>query len=311
MLRTTGIHHITAYARDVQENVDFYAGFLGLRLVKQTVHFDAPQVYHLYYGSASGNPGTIVSFLIKENMRTGRLGGGQVGVTVFAVPVGGLFFWRSRLKRFGIDSMEIRRFGEDYVRFTDNSGLLIDLVERGEGSASGWAIHGIPGQYAVKALDGALLFSKHPEETAAVLEHSLGLRRADFDEGLLRFEAAGEHGRRVDLSLNQVHSGSMGAGVIDHLAWRTKDAAEQILWQDQLSEQGLEPSPAVNMEYYKSVYFQEPGGINFHISTDKPGFETDETLGELGGELMLPDALEMSRDAVVKRLKPFRVRELG
>lgn len=310
MLRTTGIHHITAYACDVQANVDFYAGFLGLRLIKQTVHFDVPQVHHLYYGSAYGNPGTIVSFLIKERLRQGRLGGGQVGVTVFTVPKGALLFWRSRLKKFEIGFMEIHRFGEDYVRFTDHEGLLIDLVEREEGQASGWAVEGIPGQYAVKGLDGVMLFSTQPESTAVLLEQSFGLRRSDFDAGLLRFEAPGEFGRRIDLNLEPVVPGVLGAGVVDHVAFRAKDTAEQILWQDQLSEQGLDPSPAVNMEYYKSVHVKDPGGIRFQISTDKPGFETDETAGELGGMLMLPDDLEPSRENIARKLKPFKVRRL-
>ncbi|WP_223068860.1 VOC family protein [Paenibacillus caui] len=311
MLKTAGIHHITAYVNDVQAGVDFYAGLLGLRLIKQTIHFDAHDVYHLYFGNESGHPGTIVSFLLKEDFPSGRIGSGQVGVTVYAVPSGSLLFWRQRLKRYGVDYMEIHRFGEDYLRFTDNAGLLIDLVERGKIPDSARTFGGVPGQYAIKGLDGALLFSKAPWKTATVLEDIFGLTSRGQEEGLVRYEAPGETGCRIDLNTDPIPTGIPGAGVVRHIAWRARNESEQLMWQDMLGAKGFDPSPAVNLEYYKSVYFREPGGILFQVATDSPGFQTDETAGQLGSELMLPESCEAQRGTILKGLKPFRVRELG
>ncbi|WP_138496443.1 VOC family protein [Paenibacillus pinistramenti] len=314
MLKTAGIHHITAYVHDVQACVDFYAGLLGLRLVKQTVHFDAPEVGHFYFGNEAGHPGTLVSFLFRKDLPAGRLGGGQVGVIVYAVPEGGLLYWRQRLKKYDIPFMETRRFGKDYVRFTDEAGLLIDLVELEPGAAAGARGSGegpIPERYAIQGIDGVLLFSRQPERTAEVLENSLGLAYKGSEEGLVRFEAHGPRGSRIDMNVEPMPAGSPGAGVVQHLAWRTPDASEQILWQEQLKEGGLDPTPAINMEYYKTVKFREPGGILFQVATDAPGFLRDETAGQLGRELMLPDRLEPDRTSIERNFPAFRVRELG
>ncbi len=315
LLKTAGIHHITAYAQDVQSSVDFYAGLLGLRLIKQTVHFEAPDVYHLYFGNEFGQPGTILSLLCREDFPAGRLGGGQVGVIVFMVPAGGLLFWRQRLKKYKIDFMETRRFGRDYVRFTDLSGMLIDLVELEAGAVPAavrsTAQGPIPEAYAIRGIDGVLLFSRKPDQTADVLELVLGLLYKGSEEGIARYETHGGLGSRIDLSIEPIPAGTAGAGVVQHLAWCTSDASEQILWQEQLKESGLDPTPAINMEYYKTVRFREPGGILFQMATEVPGFQTDETAGELGRELMLPDKLEMQRSSIERRLPEFQLREFS
>ena len=242
MLRTAGIHHLTAWGSDVQAVVDFYAGLLGLRLMKQTVHFEMPDMYHLYFGSKHGESGAIISFLVKEGMKDGRLGGGQVGVTVLAVPRGSMLYWRSRLKKFGIEFMETRRFGEDYVRFTDNSGLLIDLVERDSvGRHAADPDEGVPAAYAIQGLDGVILFSKKPDQTAAILEQIIGLEGGYHEEGLVRYriEGKGTPSSSIDISTDSILGGLSGAGVVQHLAWRTTDSKEQTSWQDKLEEYGF------------------------------------------------------------------------
>ncbi|MNO39034.1 putative ring-cleaving dioxygenase MhqO [compost metagenome] len=307
---TEGIHHITAFVNDVQETVDFYAGVLGLRLVKKTINFDAPEIYHLYFGNELGEPGTIVTFFPQENARQGILGGGQVGVTVYAIPAGSLFYWRERLKKYEIKCMDTTRFGEDFVRFTDPSGLLIDLVEREEGKINTWSFSGIPQKYAIKGFGGALLFSRDSSKTALVLENVLGLERIDTEDGLIRYKSRGNLGNIIDLNAENMESGLGGAGTVHHIAWRVKDYDEQLLLHNLLDAIGFQPTPVVNRQYFKAVYFREGGGILFEIATDPPGFATDEPEESLGEQLMLPDWYESERIAIESMLKPFEVRSL-
>ncbi|AWB43397.1 ring-cleaving dioxygenase [Paenibacillus sp. CAA11] len=311
MLRTEGIHHITAYVNDVQSTVDFYAGLLGLRLVKRTVNYDAPQIYHLYFGNQVGSPGTIMTFFPQPNARQGSLGGGQVGIIVYAVPPGSLLFWRQRLKQFGVHYMETKRYGEDFIRFADHAGLLIDLVERKEGPMSRWSFSGIPLEHAIKGFGGAMLFSAAPEQTAAVLQELLGMEPYAEEEGLIRFRAAGQLGNWIDLNVQPIPCGEKGAGIVHHLAWRVKSREEQLCFRDQLISCGLEPTPVVDRQYFRAMYFREPGGILFEVATDPPGFELDEPGGVLGQSLMLPDELEEERASIERKLPSFEVRELG
>lgn len=138
-LQTAGIHHITAFVRDAQQNADFYAGILGLRLVKKTINFDVPEVYHLYFGDEQGSPGTIITFFPWATGRKGRIGGGQVGVTTYAVPAGSLGFWEQRLADYRIPVTKVTRIGESYLSFADYDGLRIELVEREAGALSTWS----------------------------------------------------------------------------------------------------------------------------------------------------------------------------
>ncbi|WP_055109683.1 ring-cleaving dioxygenase [Paenibacillus ihumii] len=308
MPTTTGIHHITAFVGDVQGNVDFYAGVLGLRLVKKTVNFDAPEVYHLYFGNESGSPGTIITFFPQDGAEVGMIGGGQVGVTVFAVPPGSLLFWRKRLKKFGIPIMDNSRFGEDYVRFTDNSGLLIDLVERAEGPESTWSFGGVPQKYAIKGFGGALLFSSDSQSTARVLELILDMKRIGEEEGLIRYQAAGDLGNWIDLNAEDIPRSGGGAGTVHHIAWRAKDDEEQEEWRRMIEQCGLHPTRIMDRDYFKALYFREPGGILFEIATDPPGFTVDEPLMQLGEKLMLPDRYEPHRSTILSHLSSFQVR---
>ncbi|MNW36693.1 putative ring-cleaving dioxygenase MhqO [compost metagenome] len=307
---TDGIHHITAFVNDVQETVDFYAGVLGLRLVKKTINFDAPEIYHLYFGNETGEPGTIITFFPQENARQGILGGGQVGVTVYAIPPGSLFFWRDRLKKYEVKSMDTVRFGEDYVRFTDPSGLLIDLVERDEGMGNTWSFGGIPQKYAIKGFGGALLFSRASSKTALVLENVLGLERIAEEDGLIRYKSHGDRGNVIDLNVENMESGLGGAGTVHHIAWRVQDDDEQLLLHNLLDAIGFQPTPIVDRQYFKAVYFREGGGILFEIATDPPGFATDEPEESLGEKLMLPDWYESERSVIESLLPPFEIRSL-
>ncbi|MFE4712209.1 ring-cleaving dioxygenase [Paenibacillus sp. NPDC056722] len=310
-LRSAGIHHITAFVGDVQRNADFYAGILGLRLVKKTINFDAPEVYHLYFGNESGSPGTIITFFPWSMGRKGRIGGGQVGVTTYAVPTGSLDFWEQRLAAYQISVTKVSRISESYLSFADYDGLRIELVEREEGPLSGWSFGGVPAEHAIKGFGGAVLYSTEPAKTADTLSRTLGMEIIAEGDGYLRFRAAGELGNIIDLKAEPVPHGSGGTGTVHHIAWRASDDAEQLAWSRLVQSHGYQPTPVQDRQYFNAIYFREEGGILFEIATDPPGFARDEDPDALGEKLMLPTWYEPHRAAIEANLQPFDIREIG
>lgn len=307
--KSLGIHHITAFAGNAQANADFYAGVLALRLVKKTVNFDAPDVYHFYFGDERGTPGTIMTFFPFEHGRKGRVGGGQVGWTTFVIPPGTLGFWEERLDKYGVKHERTRRFGEDVLRFTDHEGLQLELVEREEGKASAWSFAGVPADKAIKGFGGAVLFSTAPERTMQVLEDLFGLERVGEEGGLVRFRAPGDLGNVIDVNSQPVGYGHGGTGTVHHIAMRSANNAEQKVWRERALAAGFEATPIVDRNYFTSIYFREAGGILFEIATDEPGFERDEPFDRLGSTLKLPEWFEPHRSKIEQVLPPFEVRE--
>ncbi|MDR9856065.1 ring-cleaving dioxygenase [Paenibacillus sp. VCA1] len=308
-MKTAGIHHITAFVRDPQKTVDFYAGVLGLRLVKQTVNFDAPEVYHLYLGDEQGTPGTIITFFPWPRSRQGRVGGGQVGVTTFAVHKGALAFWENRLAAFDIPFEKTSRFSETYLAFRDGDGLQLEIVEREAGPLSTWSFGGIPAERAIKGFGGAVLYSMEPGRTAHLLQQVMGLERIGQEGAYIRFRSFGELGNTVDVVANPVERGTGGAGTVHHIAWRAKDDREHALWREHMLEHGFQTTPIVDRQYFHALYFREEGGIQFEIATDPPGFARDEEPARLGEKLMLPEWFEPRREEIEAKLTPFEVRE--
>ncbi|MFS0634947.1 ring-cleaving dioxygenase [Mesobacillus foraminis] len=296
MVKTPGIHHITAMVNDAQRNIDFYAGVLGLRLVKKTINFDRPEVYHLYFGNETGEPGTVITFFPWAKQPKGRIGTGQVGVTSYVIPTGSISFWKERLKKFGIRTIQNARFGEGYLQFQDPDGLELELVERNEGEVNHWRIGDITPEVAIKGFGGATLISAQPHKTADVLETVLGLECLGQEEGFLRFKSAPALGNIIDIKLTPSVRGLMGAGTVHHLAWRAKDEENLMSWRTLLQEKGYHPTEIRDRNYFKAVYFHEQGGILFEIATDLPGFTVDEPEVELGKKLMLPSWLESKRE---------------
>ncbi|MFS0728139.1 ring-cleaving dioxygenase [Paenibacillus sp. 1P07SE] len=308
-MHTTGIHHITAFARDPQAGVDFYAGILGLRLVKRTINFDAPEVYHLYFGDHAGSPGTIITFFPWPDSRKGKVGGGQVGITTYAVPPGSLDFWEARLRRYGISVMKATRFGEHYLQFSDNEGLRLELVERAAGERSEWSFGGVPADKAIKGFGGAVLFSANAAKTMELLESVMGLSRLGSDQGYVRFQSAGEIGNLIDVPEADIEWGAGGAGTVHHIAWRAADYEEHEAWQQEVFRAGYQPTQIIDRQYFNAIYFREAGGILFEIATDPPGFAHDEPAETLGERLMLPAWLEENRAQIEANLLPIRVRK--
>jgi glyoxalase family protein len=308
--KTMGIHHITAIVGHPQENVDFYAGVLGLRLVKQTVNFDDPGTYHLYFGDEGGKPGTIITFFPWANAYQGRIGDGQVGVTSYVVPQGALAFWEKRLEKHHVPFTKMERFGEEYLEFDDPHGLHIEIVEREEGERNTWTFGEVTPEVAIKGFGGATLLSTQPNKTAELLEKVMGLEMVAREGDFIRFRSSAEIGNIIDLKTTTMGRGQMGVGTVHHIAWRAINDQDQLDWQKYVAENGYGVTPVQDRNYFNAIYFREHGEILFEIATDPPGFAHDETQETMGEKLMLPNQYEQYREQIERQLLPFKVREL-
>jgi glyoxalase family protein len=306
MQTITGIHHITAIASNPQRNLDFYTEALGLRLVKLTVNFDDPGTYHFYFGNERGTPGSILTFFPWPGVPRGSVGAGQVSATGFAVPVGALEYWRERLTRMSVPIEDAgTRFGERVLRAADPDGLPLELVatERVR-SGNAWSRGGVPAGDAISGFHGATLLEAAHEPTVALLTDVMGFRTIGSEGDRLRFEApGGGDGTLVDvLAAPKVPYGTLGAGTVHHIAWRTPDDPQQGEWRKTLAAGGHHVSPVMDRTYFHSIYYREPGGILFEIATDPPGFAIDEAPEHLGERLMLPPQVEAHRARLERAL---------
>ncbi|PRR93842.1 ring-cleaving dioxygenase [Bacillus atrophaeus] len=308
--KTMGIHHITAIVGHPQENVDFYAGVLGLRLVKQTVNFDDPGTYHLYFGDEGGKPGTIITFFPWAGAHQGTTGGGQVGVTSYVVPKGAMEFWEQRLEKFNIVFTRVERFGEQYLEFDDPHGLHLEIVEREEGELNTWSFGDVTPEVAIKGFGGATLLSTQPNKTAELLEKVMGLKLVGKEGDFARYRSTADIGNIIDLKLTPIGRGQMGVGTVHHIAWRAIDDQDQLDWQEYIAANGYDVTPVRDRNYFNAIYFKEYGEILFEIATDPPGFAHDESKETMGKNLKLPSQYEPHREKIEQVLLPFDVREL-
>lgn len=310
MKKTAGIHHITAIVGHPQENVDFYAGVLGLRMVKQTINFDDPGTYHLYFGDGDGKPGTIITFFPWAGARQGQIGGGQVGVTSYIVPTGAMKFWEKRLEKFNITSQKVERFGETYLTFADPHGLQLEIVERESGEKNTWNFGDVTPDVAIKGFGGATLLSSQPAETAKVLVDVMGLEKVGEEGDFIRFKSYGEIGNIIDVKRTPIGRGELGVGTVHHIAWRAEDDEDHVDWQQYVSKSGFGVTEVRDRNYFNAIYFREPGEILFEIATDPPGFAHDESQETMGQSLKLPEQYEVNRAQLEEQLIPIEVRNL-
>ena len=306
-MSVNGVHHVTAIAGDAQKNFDFYSGVLGLRLVKRTVNFDDPLTYHLYYGTELGAPGTILTFFAWPNAFRGRVGTGQINVTSFAVPAGSLGWWTERFNSAGVHySLPLRRFGEEALPFTDWDGLQLELVATDDARPP-WKGGGIPEEYAIRGVHGVTAHEEGYEATADLLTKTLLFTPAGQEGNRFRYKAGDQPGF-IDLLCTPDGPRSRGgAGAVHHIAWRVAGDAEQAGWRHTVAAAGMNVSPVLDRQYFRSIYFREPGGVLFEIATDVPGFATDEPAESLGQALKLPPWLEGAREQIESGLEPITV----
>lgn len=304
-----GIHHVTAIGSDPQANVDFFTETLGLRLVKRTVNFDDPSTYHLYYGDEIGSPGTILTFFPRAGTPPGRRGTGQATETAFSVPRGSLDAWMERFAERAIEfGAPEERFGERVLAVEGPDGFAIELVEQGHAGGRGWWREGpMREEHAIRGFAGVTLTVEGYERTAELLANVMGYRKVASAENRFRF-ASGEDvpGATVDLvcAPGGPH-GRVAAGTVHHVAFRCATDVEQAAWRQRAADAGMNVTPIVDRQYFRSIYFREPSGVLFEIATDAPGFAIDEEPAELGTNLKLPAWLEPKRQRIQERLGPL------
>lgn len=309
-----GIHHVTAITGDPQKNVDFYAGFLGLRLVKKTVNFDDPDTYHLYYGDELGRPGTIMTFFPWPGARRGRRGNAQVAVTSFAIPRASLGFWLGRLLEHGVPYKGPQtRFEESFVSFEDADGLALELVAHPDYPLDDAEVPPrqkgpVPPEHALRGFHGVTLWEEEHAPTAELLTGTLGFRELAQEGSVYRYRSGSGPGAFVDVrAAPGFWPGAGGVGTVHHVAFRTADDNSQLALREALLSTGLGVTPQIDRQYFKSVYFREPGGVLFEAATDPPGFTADESAEALGTALKLPPRYEGMRARLTATLPPLQL----
>ncbi|MGE0026827.1 MAG: VOC family protein [Thermoleophilia bacterium] len=295
-----GIHHVTAISGDAQRAIDFHAGVLGLRLVKTTVNFDAPDMYHLYFGDETGSPGSILTFFEIRGAPEGRAGAGMISRIVFRVPSeASLAFWAERL---GDAGRPVER-ADGAVVSSDPEGLGLELVvhEAADGAPRAATAAGIPAEHAITGIAGVRAHTEAPDFTREMLE-----RIGFAEEGTGRFVTTGAERRGLYL-LDEAPAqrGIPGAGTVHHVAWTAPDA-EHEAWGARARQAGQRPTDVIDRQYFHSIYFREPGGVLFELATPSPGFAVDEDPAALGMDLKLPPQYEPYRERIEERLTPLR-----
>ena len=305
-----GLHHVTATVDDAQADIDFSVDTLGLRLVKKTVNFDNHFVYHFYYGDEVGHPGTIwTTFPYKgRGVPVGTKGAGQITVTSFSVPSTSLDTWKHRLRERGYAVTDAPpRFGEESITVTDPSGLVIELIGTDADTREPWTAGGVDAQSAVRGLHSVSLEVRDPKRTVSFMRDMLGFEVVDEMEGRIRVAVNGDGpGKSMDI----VHAGDVdwaknGLGTVHHVAMAIGSDDDQLAIRDELLSQAR-VTEVRDRQYFKSIYFREPGGVLFEIATMKPGFPVDEPVPELGQALKLPPWEEPHRTAIEAQLPNVR-----
>lgn len=302
-----GLHHITAIAGPAQENLDFYAGILGMRLVKKSVNQDDPGTYHLFYADAEGSPGTDLTFFPWAQMAPPRIGHGLTMEVGLEVPPGTLEYWHARLAQYRVTLHPLEtRFGARVLPLTDPHGLKLALVEAPEGSkrqSSPWDGSPVSGERQIRGLYGAQIWEREAAPTTTFLTNVLGFERLGEENGWTRFGFADSPGIVDVRETPNARRGAWGVGTVHHLAWRVDDEQHQLAMRARVEEAGRRPTPVIDRFWFKSVYFLEPGGVLFEMATDGPGFAIDEDPAHLGETLVLPPFLEHRR-ADIERVVP-------
>jgi glyoxalase family protein len=298
-MQLEGLHHITAITGDAQRNVDFYAGLLGLRLVKKTVNFDQPDVYHLYFGDEQGTPGSILTFFEFPGAAPGRAGDGMVHTIQWRVAGDqALEFWAQRLAAEGVGTERAR----GVLRFADFEGLAHELVPgAGDDAPLAAAAPEVPAEHALLGFHGVRAYAARPEASAPLLEQ-LGIQRDG--ESAWRAQGADRHAL-LHYDEPPAERGRQSAGTVHHIAWSLADDAELDAFRRRALDAGAHATDIIDRQYFHSVYFREPSGVLFELASRDIGFAYDEPAETLGEALKLPSQYENRREDLERRLTPL------
>ena len=299
-----GLHHVTSMAADANENNAFFTKTLGLRRVKKTVNFDAPEVYHLYYGDEIGTPGSVMTYFPVGHLPKGRRGTGEVGVTEFAVPKGALGYWKERLEAQAVTGSADGTFlGEQRLTFNGPDGDGFALVESELQGRTPWTGADVPQDAGVLGFHGARMLLRDTAATGELLAF-MGYQKDETAGNVTRYRIEGGNAAdTIDLEeLPQSRAAGQGAGSVHHIAFAVEDRAAQLEVRRALLDTGYQVTPVIDRDYFWAIYFRTPGGVLFEIATNEPGFDRDEDTAHLGQALKLPDRYEPHRAQIEKLL---------
>ena len=302
-----GLHHVTSIASSASVNNAFFTRTLGLRRIKKTVNFDAPDVYHLYYGDEAGRPGTVMTYFPFPNAAKGRHGTGEVGRTSFTIPVGSAAAWLDRLASLKVNGLERdSRFGQQRVLFDGPDGDGFALVEA-EDDRTPWLAEGISEDMAIRGFHSTDMILTDGGATAELLTF-MGYESGDSDGATTRFTVpGGNHANRIDVTQapETAEPAAQGAGSVHHIAFAVDNRARQLEVRDALLDTGYQVTPVIDRDYFWAIYFRTPGGVLFEVATNEPGFDRDEDVAHLGEDLKLPSQHEHLRKRLERQLGPL------
>lgn len=308
LTQINGLHHVTSLASGAQENNDFFTKVLGLRRVKKTVNFDAPEVYHLYYGNEIGTPGTVMTYFPFPNARRGRPGAGEVAVTAFAIPQGSRDWWAEHLANHGVSGLDKQEtLGQARLRFDGPDGDGFALVES-EDERTPWTGNGIDVDHAIRGFHSTQMRLADSGATAELLRF-MGYQQQDTQGDITRFAlSAGNGATVIDLeTLPNAPKAAEGAGSVHHVAFSVTDRDAQDAVRKALLDTGHQVTPVIDRDYFWAIYFRTPGGVLFEVATDEPGFDRDEDVSTLGQALRLPSQHAHLRSVLENQyLEPIR-----
>ena len=302
-----GLHHVTSLASSAQENNTFFTDTLGLRRVKKTVNFDAPDVYHLYYGDETGAPGSVMTYFPFPMAARGRKGVGEVGTTAFSVPKGSLDAWAERLAAAGATNLgRGERFGDKVLAFDGPDGDGFALVEVADDPRAGWTGNGVGEEMAIHGFHSAAMRLKDAGATAELMKF-MGYEEVDRDGTVTRLAVPnGGPANVIDLeAIADAPFAAQGAGSVHHIAFAVENRARQLEVREALLDTGYQVTPVIDRDYFWAIYFRTPGGVLFEVATNEPGFDRDEDKAHLGEALKLPSQHEHLRQRLEQSLEPI------
>lgn len=309
-LKIYGIHHVSTIAQHPQENVEFYTGFLGLRMVKNTLNYDDVSMYHFYYGNHDATQ-NVTTFFPMPSAEEGKVGVGQVGYQTYAVPVGALSFWQQRLQDFKIPYFMMTRFGKRHLIFKDPHGYELEMVEKTSfHDLNQWEYNGVKRDVAIQGIDSVALYSSHKQATLDLLTDIFGYHEVGHDAGMIKLRVSDDLGGEIELRDAQAPIGTRGYGTVHHVALKVDDGSLDA-WYERLVEKGFTPTHIRKRHYFQSIYFRDKGGILFELATLGPGMLVDEPFETLGETFIVPDHFKEKTAEILEHLAPIEVREIA
>ncbi|MDA8584921.1 VOC family protein [Rhodobacteraceae bacterium] len=301
-----GLHHVTSVASSARGNNAFFTDVLGLRRVKTTVNFDAPDVYHLYYGDEAGTPGSVMTYFPFPNTARGKKGVGEIGRTAFSVPKGTLQAWADRLAALDTKNMsQDTRFGEDRLLFDGPDGDSFALIGVKDDNRIPWTGNGVASNIAIRGFHSTDMRLSDAAASTELLTF-MGYEQIDRTDNITRFAVpGGNEANVIDIETLSAAPSDQGAGSVHHIAFAVDNRARQLEVREALLDTGYQVTPVINRDYFWAIYFRAPGGVLFEIATNEPGFNVDEDTAHLGEALRLPSQHEHLREKLERSLEPL------